>query len=267
MKENCTLEQVIQVVKDASPLMVESFEIEEKIGGAVNLVTTSDNAVQKFLYEHLTALLPGSGFFGEEVVTPRTDAEYVWVVDPIDGTSNYARSDRDCAISVALKRDDELLMGVVYSPARGELYSAEKGKGAFLNGKKISVSKRTSREALLFTAMSIYYKEYAGLCAAVMEEGFRRFNDIRRYGSAAVEICQLARGYAEMYFELRLNAWDYAASMLILTEAGGYVSDHDGVQPSLTGSDMICCANSKENLSELLQIIKKHIVKLPYTKS
>ena len=264
---NCTLDQVIQIVRDASSLMVGSFDIEEKVGGAVNLVTTSDNAVQKFLYEHLTELLPGSGFFGEEVVTPRTTADYVWVVDPIDGTSNYARSDRDCAISVALKRDEELLIGVVYSPARGELYSAQKGKGAFLNGKRIHVSKRTAREALFFSAMSIYYKEYAGLCSSVIEEAFREFNDVRRYGSAAVEICQLARGYAEMYFELRLNAWDYAASMLVLTEAGGYVSDHDGVQPSLTGSDMICCANSKENLSSLMKIIRKHIEKLPYTKS
>ena len=138
-----SVEQIITIVKDASALMVRSgFEVHDK-GTRENLVTSSDVAVQKYLTEHLSALLPGSGFLCEEEdLNDIAGHEYVWIIDPIDGTANYARGNENCCISVALTRGGEQYMGVVYSPWRGECYWAEKGKGAFCNGNPIHVSER-----------------------------------------------------------------------------------------------------------------------------
>ena len=136
------LQEVIDIVKEASALMAtDHFTVMQK-DGRVNLVTSSDLAVQHFLTERLAALLPGCGFLCEEEDFRDLDEEYVWIIDPIDGTANYSRGIADCCISVALARKGRLQLGVVYSPGRGELYSAELGRGAWCNGHSIHVSGR-----------------------------------------------------------------------------------------------------------------------------
>ena len=150
------LESISQIVREASRLMVrKGFSVKEK-GTVENIVTTSDFAVQDFLTEKLSALLPGSGFLCEEEDLEDLDHEYVWIIDPIDGTANYARGNENCCVSVALALGGEPVLGVVYSPWRGELYSAEKGRGAFCNGKPIHVSDRSFERGLLFTAMRTF---------------------------------------------------------------------------------------------------------------
>ncbi len=260
-----TIEQIEGVVREAAALMVRSgFEIHDK-GTRENLVTSSDLAVQDFLTERLGALVPGSGFLCEEEdLNDIAGHEYVWIIDPIDGTANYARGNENCCISVALTKGGEQYMGVVYSPWRQECYSARKGHGAYCNGRPIHVSDRPFADGLLFTAMSTYHKEWSRICSDIIYDLYNRCNDVRRTGSAAVELCLTAAGYADLYFELRLMPWDYAAATLVLTEAGGAVCSFDGNFPSLYVPSMVIAANNAANCKKIGDIVHVHLSGLPY---
>ena len=262
--KDITLEQIAEVVREAAGLMVRSgFEVHDK-GTRENLVTSSDIAVQHFLTERLGGILPGSGFLCEEEDLADVGHRDVWIIDPIDGTANYARGNENCCISVALVRDSILTAGVVYSPWRGELYCAEKGGGAFCNGKPIHVSGRSYEDGILFTAMSTYRKEFARVCSDIIFDIFMECNDFRRSGSAAVELCLMAAGQAELYFEMRLMPWDYAAASVILEEAGGAICSFDGKAPSLSLPSLIIAANTAENCTRILDRVHAHLPALPY---
>ena len=258
------IEQIIEIVKEASRLMVrEGFDIMQKDTHA-NLVTTSDLAVQDFLTHKLGGLLPGSGFLCEEDDLRELDHEYIWIIDPIDGTTNYSRSQSDCCISVALTRNWIPEIAVVYSPWRNELYTACKGGGAFCNGKPIHVSARPYEDSLFYSAMSTYRKDLSKACSGFIYDVFMEVIDIRRLGSAALELCCLAAGYAELFFEIRLHPWDYAGAGLILQEAGGVLGNFDGQAPSLRQADTILAANSAESLGRLQEMLHRHLDKRPY---
>jgi len=260
------LDVVCEIVRAASALMDRSggFEIHDK-GVRENIVTSSDLAVQHFLTEKLRQHFPEVGFLCEEEdLEDVSGHEAVWVIDPIDGTANYARGNENCCISVALVKEGEPILGVVYSPWRGELYTAEKGKGAFCNGKPLHVSDRPFAEGILFTAMSTYHKEWSRCCSDIIYDVYQECNDVRRTGSAAVELCLVAAGFAELYFEFRLMPWDYAAAGLILTEAGGHICGFDGRWPSSYAPSMCIAANTKENCKHVLDAVRKHLEKLPY---
>ena len=257
-------DSIISVVKEASALMVrEGFSVKEK-GSMENIVTSSDVAVQEFLTGRLAELLPGSGFLCEEEDLRDLNHEYVWIIDPIDGTANYARGSENCCISVALVRDWTPVLGAVYSPWRQEFYSAEAGKGAFCNGRPIHVSSRPFEEGILFTAMSTYRKEFAKTCSEIIYDLYMECNDFRRTGSAAVELCLMARGFAELYFEMRLMPWDYAAAALVLKEAGGFICDLDGNFPTLKKPSLIVAANSRTSMERILDTLRRHLPSLPY---
>ena len=258
------LPQTIAAVREASSLMVrDGFSVKEK-GSVENIVTSSDLAVQHYLTEKLGTILPGSGFLCEEEDFSDTSHRYVWIVDPIDGTANYARGLESCCISVALTEDGIPVMGVVYSPWRGELYHAVRGGGALCNGKRIHASDRPFAEGILFTAMSTYHKEFARVCSDIIYDAYMDCNDLRRTGSAAVELCLMASGKAELYFELRLMPWDYAAAGLILEEAGGRVCGFDGAGPSLSQASLIVAGNTEENCRRMLETVRRHLPQLPY---
>ena len=260
------LQQVADIVQEAAALMTaDRFTVMQK-DGLTNLVTSSDLAVQHFLTGRLSELLPGSGFLCEEEDLRDLAEEYVWIIDPIDGTANYARGLSDCCISVALARGGALLLGVVYSPRRDELYTAELGKGARCNGRPIRVSERPFSDGLLCTAMSTYRKELAQACSDIIYEIYMQCNDLRRWGSAAVELCLLASGAVELYFEMRLQPWDYAAAMLILHEAGGFIAGWNGGAPSLTQPSLVVAANRPDSLGVLLAAVHTRLPDgLPYT--
>ena len=256
---NAMLQKVVDIVKEASALMSpDHFTVMQK-NGLANLVTSSDLAVQHFLTERLAALLPGCGFLCEEEDFRDLEEEYVWIIDPIDGTANYARGIADCCISVALARRGALQLGVVYSPRRSELYTAEIGKGACCNGRPIHVSDRPLADGLFCTAMSTYRKEYAKTCSDIIYDIYMQSNDLRRWGSAAVELCLLASGVVELYFEMRLQPWDYAAAMLVLHEAGGYIAAWNGAAPSLTRSSLVIAANRADSLGTMLATVHLHL--------
>ena len=253
------LQQVVEIVKEASDLMVsDHFTIMQK-DGLANLVTSSDLAVQHFLTERLAALLPGSGFLCEEEDLRDLGEDDIWIIDPIDGTSNYSRGIADCCISVALVCRGEVRLGVVYSPGRNELYTAERGGGAFCNGRPIHVSERPFADGLFCSAMSTYRKEYAQVCSDIIYDIYMRSNDTRRWGSAAIELCLLASGLVELYFEMRLQPWDYAAAMLILHEAGGRIATWNGACPSLERPSLVVAANRADSLGALLATVHLHL--------
>lgn len=271
------VKQVIDIVRQASTLMLtDDFKIREK-GDVANIVTSSDIAVQEYLVEHLAPLLPDSGFLCEENDIRNTQHRYTWVIDPIDGTCNYARGIDQCAICVGLRHENEdenpsqppfpadlrrtegLVLGVVYLPRTGELFHATRGGGAYRNGEPIHVSQRPFRDSLLCTAFSVYHKEYTQKCADIIADTFQHINDFRRFGAAAPELCYLAMGRCELYFEYLLSPWDYAAASVILTEAGGSISTLtgepiDGISPS-----GILAGNTAENLQQFQHIVARHL--------
>ena len=260
------LEQVVAIVREASCLFDRTggFEVKDK-GERENIVTSSDLAVQHFLTRELKARYPEVGFLCEEEdLRDISGHDAVWVIDPIDGTANYARGNENCCISVALVKAGEPVMGVVYSPWRGELYTAVKGKGAFCNGKPIHVSDRPFERGIIFTAMSTYRKDLSGYCRDIIYDLYLECNDFRRTGSAAVELCLTAAGYADLYFEIRLMPWDYAAASLILTEAGGCICDYDGNRPSPYKPSMFIAANKQESCRKIFDAVHRHLTTIPY---
>ena len=161
--------KVEAIVREAAKIFKErSFEIKYK-EGFENIVTSADIKVQQFLCEQLRNLIPDCGFICEEEdVCYSQDGMFVWVIDPIDGTTNYARGISECCISVALMKNSEVVLGVVYNPMKDEMFTAIKGGGASLNGETIGVSQRGFNDGILCTAMCVYEKRYAKLCSDII---------------------------------------------------------------------------------------------------
>ena len=260
------LNTLTDIVVEASGLMVtDGFSISQK-QGASNIVTSSDIAVQEFLRQRLSILLPGSGFICEEEDVHDVSHDDVWIIDPIDGTANYSRGIRECAVCVGLQHAGAMEIAAVYMPRTDELFAAKRGKGAFLHhprtgksSQQIHVSERPFSDAIMCTALPVYYKEYASVCADIIRETFLQCNDIRRFGSAASELCYLAMGRCEMYFEYLLSPWDFAAASLILEEAGGVLCNLEGHPLLFTQPSGVLAANNVENLNRLIEIVRKSI--------
>ena len=188
------LNSVINTVKEAAKLAVGARYTIKNKGNVSDVVTSADIAVQNFLKEKLQSLIPSSGFLGEESDAQELSADYIWIVDPIDGTMNFTRGIHDSAISVALMHKGTVVLGVVYNFFTDDLYYAELGKGAFNNGAPIHVSQRPFNEGLLCTAFNQYKKEHTPICFEIISELFPQCNDIRRLGSCAMELCYIAAG-------------------------------------------------------------------------
>ena len=253
------LDKVINIVKEASKIMLDdhSFDVKEK-GGLTNIVTTNDVKVQLFLQEKLKELIPDCSFYCEEGDIKDLSKDYIWIVDPIDGTANYSRHISVCAISVALEYQNKIILGVVYNPYQDMLFSASLGKGAYLNNKKIHVSNKKFSESILYTAFSAYDKTMSKTTFKFAQRIFPYINDIRRTGSAAFELCEMACARGDMFLEVKLNPWDYAAASLIIQEAHGYISGIEPFKLVLDGPSLICAANSKSNYKRLLKYASKY---------
>ena len=206
----------------------ESLRIESKQGQA-NFVTKYDVSVEAYLREHLLQIVPDAVFIGEESdAHSDAGAKHAFIVDPIDGTTNFIKDYHASAISIALLDEGKVMIGVVYNPYLDEMFWAERGKGAFCNGERIHVSDQPLENGLVLFGSSPYYKELWKWSFELAYAYFEKALDIRRSGSAALDLCSIAAGRAEVYFELRLSPWDYAAGSLIVEEAGGVITDIDG---------------------------------------
>jgi len=226
------IETIENIVRECGNIILNakrnSEMVDEKAGRA-NFVTTYDKLVQKELEEKLMKAFPEATFVGEEEdVHQSIKSGYAFIVDPIDGTTNFIKDYKTSCISVGLSKDGEPFMGVVYNPYLNEMFTAQKGKGAFCNGKPIHVSKEPLSNGLVLFGSAPYNEELSKKSFELAYAYFDKALDIRRSGSAALDLCSIASGRAELYFELILQPWDYAAGMLIVTEAGGQVTCVDG---------------------------------------
>lgn len=227
------LEEIIEIVHGCGEIMLSATDIERKMhqkAGKGNFVTDYDSRVQQVLEEKLLALVPGAVFLGEEDQMDQTDISrgYAFIVDPIDGTANFTRGYNMSCISVALALDGKPVLGVIYNPYSGETYHVERGKGAYRNGEPIHASQRTLEEGLILFGTAPYHQELTKRSFEVAYRYMSRGEDLRRSGSAALDLCAIASGRAEFYFEMCLCPWDYAAGALLVEEAGGLVSDLEG---------------------------------------
>ena len=205
---------------------------------AVDLVTAADRDAEDLIVAALHAAFPEHGIEAEESPGRPGRDGYCWYVDPLDGTTNFAHGHPHFAVSIALARGDDLLLGVVYDPVREERFTALRGEGARLNGAPIRVSEtRDFEQALLGTGFPYDRREHAAFYVAFLAEALRRTQGVRRAGSAALDLCYVACGRLDAFWEWKLHAWDLAAGRLILEEAGGRVSDFAGRPHRLTGEE------------------------------
>ena len=235
------LDRLIAVVRRAGDMIRDAHDIEKDThekNGAADLVTKYDVAVQAFLQKELLALVPEAGFLGEEGEHETLDKPWVFVVDPIDGTTNFVRHMHHSNIAVALVHEGCVAYGVVYNPFTEEMFAARRGGGAFLNGRPIHVSDRDMSHAITLCGSTIYDRRFTDRSFSLMRRLYDLGLDFRRFGSAELDVCYVACGRAEVFFECRLSPWDYAAGSLILTEAGGKITRLDGspIDPYRGGS-------------------------------
>ena len=217
------MKQALQsILRQAGEIILnaESFRVEQKEGHA-NFVTNVDEDVQRFLINELQQLLPSSRIIGEEQENDELTADPTWVIDPLDGTTNFIHDYRFSAISVALLKNRKPVIGAVYQPYNQELFYAAKGEGAFLNDQPIHVSSTPIQQALIGFGTSPYHPRLAEKSMQAALVFLQNAADVRRCGSAALDLAYVAAGRQDVYFELTLKPWDYAAGALLVEEAGG----------------------------------------------
>lgn len=230
--------------------------------GAVDLVTETDHAVEALISERLRRAFPAHIVVGEEEwarnpgARPPAD-QWAWYLDPVDGTTNFAHRHPHFAVSLGLMRGDEPQVAVVADPLRDETFTAVRGDGARLNGKAIRASEvAVLEQALLATGTPYDRRERADLYLGVVREFMLRAQGIRRGGSAALDLCWLACGRVDGYWEWRLGPWDVAAGALIVREAGGAVTDFGGAPHSIFGSETL--ASNGRLHAEMLSVLAPH---------
>jgi len=227
-------------------------DIEEK--GVHNLVTYVDKESEKKLVAELAIILPDAGFIAEEDDTLERSNKFNWVIDPLDGTTNFIHGIPIYAISIALLDGDEVILGVIYEVNLAECYYAWKGSSAFLNGNKINVSNTTKLDNSLIATGFPYYDysmldQYLDLFKDLMQST----RGVRRLGSAAVDLAYVACGRFELFYEYGLQSWDVAAGALIVKQAGGMVTDFSGNSDYIFGKQII--ASNKFTHTEFLKKI------------
>ena len=207
---------------------VENLQVSLK--GPANFVTIADKRAEDAVYSELAKARPGYGFIGEEGGTREgTDSSHVWIVDPLDGTTNFLHGMPHFAVSIALKREDAIVAGVIYNPANDDLFVAEKGKGAFLNDQRLRVAGRKKlSEAVIACGLPHLGRGDFETASREMAALQPHVAGLRRFGAASLDLAWVAAGRFDGYWERNLAAWDMAAGIVLVREAGGFVSDFEG---------------------------------------
>ncbi len=222
--------------------------------GAVDLVTNFDRRSQAMIVAHLSSLFPDHDFLAEEGLSRATDSHFRWIIDPIDGTTNFAHGYPVYSVSIALQKDGHTVVGVIFDPTRDEMFSAAEKQGADINGRKISVS--TTQElthSLLSTGFPYDIRESQDNNLDHFADLAIRAQAVRRCGSAALDLCYVACGRLDGFWELKLAPWDVAAGILMVGEAGGQVSDFRGGDPDIFGKEIV--ASNGQIHDSLLRVL------------
>ena len=255
------IETAMAAARKASEVLLANYgkispnDIVEKSQN--DFLTFVDKQSEEAVINTIKSRFPDHNFLGEESGDQMSASDYKWIIDPLDGTKNFISNIPIFAISIALLKGSEIIVGVVYDPLRDEMFHAQKGKGAYLNGKPIRVSPRSQlKDAMLATGFPFRHKKYLHPYMQCFENIFEYISGVRRMGAAAIDLAYVACGRLEAYWELALGPWDMAAGSLIVREAGGRVSDFWGREDYLP-NEYFLSSNGLIH-DPLIDIIRKH---------
>lgn len=259
--ENITLE-VCRIAKNTGAYLLaerKNFKRENVIEKhSHDYVSYVDQEAEKMTVKELSVLIPEAGFVTEEGTIEQAEAGLSWVIDPLDGTTNFIQDYAPYCVSIALRKDDDILIGVVYEICRDECFYAWKGGNAYLNENRIRVS--TNRMESAFIGMELPYnaEKYKPVILNVFEKLYGRASTIRIGGSAAISLCYVAAGRYDGWAEAFINAWDYSAGVLIVRESGGVITDFKG-RENIAGTHHIVASNGVVH-NELIEVVDINII-------
>ncbi len=224
------LETAIDIAREAGTLLANYFErrIGYELKGEFDLVTDADRASERLVVERLRSHFPAYGIVAEEGGGHESSSDFRWYVDPLDGTTNFAHSYPVFNVTLGLERAGEMIAGVIFDPIRQEMFSAERGSGAYLNSRRIKVSKVARLEDSLVCTGFPSRKRHLSVNIHFYHQMAMATHGVRRSGSAAIDLAYVACGRLDAFWEFGLNPWDMAAGKLLAEEAGGRVSDMEG---------------------------------------
>lgn len=251
------INNVIKIAREAGVIIRQGFSdsisIEYKTD-VTNIVTNIDKAAEKIITDFITKEYPTHSIIAEESGQSEKSSEYTWVVDPIDGTTNFAHKLPIFSVSIGIQKDGENIIGVIYDVMRDEIYSAEKGSGAYRNQKRINVSDNSNLEKSLLVTGFAYdreddYKEAIQIFGSFLT----KTRAVRRLGSAAIDFCYVASGVFDGFWETNLSPWDVCAGILLVEEAGGKVTNYNNERLNIN-SDQYLATNGKIH-DKMLEVI------------
>ena len=250
---------MVKVCRKAAKILIRDFgEIENlqvSLKGPGNFVTASDIKVEKILVEELQKARPTYSILSEEIGEINNDESFKWIIDPIDGTSNFLHGIPHFAISIGLEHDKEIICGIIYDPIKDEMFVAEKGNGAYVNNKRMRVSSRSKlKDCIIFTGgprqnpkdKELFFVEYKNFSSIVK-------TPIRKMGSASLDIAYVAAGRCDGFWQRNLNYWDYAAGIILVKESVGFVTDFNGKNRYIENKTILV-TNSKID-KEMIEVL------------
>jgi myo-inositol-1(or 4)-monophosphatase len=257
-----TLNVAIKAAREAGKIInraaldIGALKIEQK--DTNDFVSEVDRGAEQAIINVLKDAYPNHGFYGEESGKSNSEADSIWIIDPLDGTTNFLHGFPAYCISIALQEKGVLTQAVIYDPVRNDLFTATRGSGAFLNNRRIRVTQRTKlQEALLSTGFPFKDFSYLETYINIFRDMAKKTSGLRRPGSAALDLAYVAAGFADGFFEINLSPWDIAAGALLVQEAGGIVGDFEGNESWLRTGNIVA-ANPKV-FGQMLQVIAPHL--------
>ncbi len=232
--------------------MIDSALTIDLKSSDIDFVTEVDKTSEKMILDRVLELVKGSGFLAEESGLCTNDSDYIWVIDPLDGTTNYINEFPMYTVAIGLKYRGEAVLGVVYAPELNYMFSAIKGEGAYVNDKQIVVSKKDKLNGSLLASGFPYSKKVDDRFIKYFTSTITKLSGFRRSGSAAFDLCLVAKGVFDVYFEVSISEWDYLAASVIVKEAGGTVINYKNYEE---GKDFIIAGNEKIT-SELIDVFE-----------
>lgn len=252
------LDKIISVSKEAGEIIRKGFKsnisIEFKTD-ASNIVTNIDKASEKVITDFIKKEYPNHTIIAEETGLNEKNSEYKWIIDPLDGTTNFAHGLPIFSISIGVQKNEETIYGVIYDVMRDKVFSAEKGSGAFENNVKIKVSENSNlSESLLVTGFPYEVKNNYEEAIIHFTTFLKKSRAVRRLGSAAIDFCFVANGVFDGFWESKLNSWDVCAGLILVEEAGGKISNYSG-NPVTVNSPNFLATNGKVH-SQMIEVLK-----------
>jgi myo-inositol-1(or 4)-monophosphatase len=257
-----TLNVAIRAAREAGKIInraaldIGALKIEQK--DTNDFVSEVDRNAEQAIIDVLKDAYPTHGFYGEESGKSNSESDSIWIIDPLDGTTNFLHNFPAYCISIALQEKGVLTQAVIYDPVRNDLFTATRGSGAFLNNRRIRVTQRAKlQEALLSTGFPFKDFSYFETYINIFRDMAKKTSGLRRPGSAALDLAYVAAGYSDGFFEINLSPWDIAAGALLVQEAGGIVGDFEGNESWLRTGNIVA-ANPKV-FGQMLQVIAPHL--------